>query len=172
MLRSKKTTGAGSKRRLVRSFAKRAKSHDLKYTFWEVPSILTIAKAPQDSKNDGDRRKILRMQSHKQSVSKDTGCGLWETIEKVNVHQMSVPMAHNSPKRRPKRALVTAFDLLKMIEIDKPWAFWQVNTYQAHSMGLWKAKQHVSRLVKAISSGLEPSFKVWPEGQAMIFKFC
>ena len=42
-----KINDAGAKRRYVRSFAKRAKSLDLKYTFWEVPSILTIARPRQ-----------------------------------------------------------------------------------------------------------------------------
>ena len=42
-----KMNDAGGKRHYVRSFAKRAKSLDLKYTFWEVPSILTITRHRQ-----------------------------------------------------------------------------------------------------------------------------
>ena len=42
-----KMNEAGGKRRYARSFAKRAKSLDLKYTFWEVPSIFTIARYRQ-----------------------------------------------------------------------------------------------------------------------------
>ena len=44
----KKLDDAGAwKRCYVRSFAKRAKSLDLNYTFWAVPSILTITRPRQ-----------------------------------------------------------------------------------------------------------------------------
>ena len=52
-----KIPDAGAKRHLLRSFAKRAKSLDQKYTFWEDPSISTICKTPPDSRTDGNRRK-------------------------------------------------------------------------------------------------------------------